>query len=70
MPLRRQMGFAGAIGAGSVAYDGSNRFFVWSTPLQKDVWDNGPTEEAARTTLKLLPVAWLKNSRSFFQAAG
>ncbi|MEZ0170455.1 hypothetical protein [Microvirga sp. TS319] len=67
VPLSRHMGFVGAIEVGSVAYDGSNRLWVWSTPLQEDVWGYGPNEDAAKTALELWLVAWLRNFRAFFQ---
>jgi hypothetical protein len=68
VPLNRHVGFVGAIEVGSVAYDGSNRFWIWSTPLQEDAWGYGPTEQAAQTALELWLASWLENFRPFFQA--
>jgi len=68
VPLNRHVGFVGTIEVGSVAYDGSNRFWIWSTPLQEDAWGYGPTEQAARTALELWLASWLENFRPFFQA--
>lgn len=68
VPLNRHIGFVGRIEVGSVAYDGSNRFWIWSTPLQEDAWGYGPTEQAAKTALELWLVSWLDNFRSFIQA--
>lgn len=68
VPLSRHTGFVAAIEVGSVAYDGSNRFWVWSTPLQEDAWGYGPTEDAAKRALELWLTVWLKNFKSFFQA--
>ena len=68
VPLNRYVGFVGPIEVGSVAYDGSNRFWIWSTPLQEDAWGYGPTEQAAKAALEAWLASWLDNFRSFFQA--
>ena len=49
VPLQRRVGFVGPVEVGHVAYDGSNRFWIWSSPLQEDAWGYGPTEQAAKT---------------------
>jgi hypothetical protein len=67
VPLNRHVGFVGPVEVGSVAYDGSNRFWIWSTPLQEDAWGYGPTEQAAKTALELWLASWLENFTSFFQ---
>jgi hypothetical protein len=67
VPLNRHVGFVGPVEVGSVAYDGSNRFWIWSTPLQEDAWGYGPTEQGAKTALELWLASWLENFRSFFQ---
>ncbi len=66
--LNRHIGFVGAVEVGSVAYDGSNRFWIWSTPLQEDVWGYGPTEQAAKNAFEIWLTGWLENFRPFFQA--
>ena len=66
--LRRYVGRIGAVEVGNVAYDGSNKFWIWSTPLQEDAWGYGPTEQAAKAALEFWLVSWLKNFRPFFQA--
>jgi hypothetical protein len=68
VPLNRHLGFVGPVEVGHVAYDGSNRFWIWSTPLQEDAWGYGPTEQAAKAALEHWLVAWLENFRPFFQA--
>jgi hypothetical protein len=68
VPLQRFIGFVGAIEVGQVAYDGSNRFWIWSTPLQEDAWGYGPTEQAAKAALEHWLAGWLDNFKSFFQA--
>jgi hypothetical protein len=70
VPLNRHVGFVGLVEVGSVAYDGSNGFWIWSTPLQEDAWGYGPTEQAAKTALELWLVSWLENFRSFIRADG
>lgn len=68
VPLNRHLGFVGAVEVGHVAYDGSNRFWIWSTPLQEDVWGYGTTEQAAKAALEHWLANWLENFRPFFQA--
>jgi len=67
VPLDRHLGFVGPVEVGQVAYDGSNRFWVWSSPLQEDAWGYGPTEQAAKTAFELWLRSWLENFRSFLQ---
>jgi hypothetical protein len=66
VPLNRYVGFVGEIEVGSVDYDGSNRFWLWSSPLKEDAWGYGPTEEAARNGLEAWLTSWLENFRPFF----
>lgn len=68
VPLNRHQGFVGTVEVGHVAYDGSNRFWIWSTPLQEDAWGYGPTEHAAKEALEHWLLAWLRNFKPFFQA--
>jgi hypothetical protein len=63
--LRRFVGRIGAIEVGNVAYDGSNRFWIWASPLQEDAWGYGPTEEAAKAGLEQWLRGWLENFREF-----
>jgi hypothetical protein len=67
VPLNRYVGFVGPVEVGQVAYDGSNRFWIWSSPLQEDAWGYGPTEQAAKTAFELWLRSWLENFRSFLQ---
>ena len=67
VPLNRHVGFVGAVEVGQVAYDGSNRFWIWSSPLQEDAWGYGPSEQAAKTAFELWLRSWLENFRSFLQ---
>ena len=70
VPLHRHVGFVGLVEVGHVAYDGSNRFWIWSSPLQEDAWGYGPTEQAAKTAFELWLRSWLENFRSFLQPPG
>ena len=67
VPLQRHVGHVGLIEVGNVTYDGSNRFWVWATPLQEDAWGHGPSEEAAKAALEVWLLSWLENFRSFFE---
>ena len=62
-PLRRFVGRVGSVEIGTVEYDGSNRMFVWSSPLAEDAWGWGPTEHAAKQALELWLKRWLENFR-------
>jgi len=66
VPLNRYVGFVGRVEVGSVAYDGSNRFWIWSTPLQEDAWGYGRTEHAAKAAFEIWLASWLENFRPFF----
>ncbi len=68
VPLNRHVGFVGPVEVGSVQYDGSNKFWVWASPLQEDVWGYGQTEEAAKTAMEFWLISWLENFRPFFQS--
>jgi len=68
VPLKRFVGFVGPVEVGQVAYDGSNRFWVWSSSLQEDAWGYGPTEQAAKTAFEIWLRSWLENFRAFLQA--
>jgi hypothetical protein len=68
VPLNRYVGVVGSIEVGSVDYDGSNGFWIWSTPLQEDAWGYGTTEEAARAAFEAWLTQWLENFRPFFQS--
>ena len=67
--LNSYVGYAGAVEVGRVLYDGSNRFWVWSSPLAEDAWGYGPSEEAAKRGFEVWLAAWLENFRPFFEAA-
>lgn len=66
VPLNRHVGFVGPVEVGSVAYDGSNRFWIWMSPLQEDAWGYGPTEAAAKAALEVWLTTWLAHFREFF----
>jgi hypothetical protein len=65
VPLRRFVGSVGDIEVGNVAYDGSNRFWIWASPLQEEAWGYGATEEAAKQAFEAWLRAWLENFRGF-----
>jgi hypothetical protein len=67
VPLNRYVGVVGTVEVGSVDYDGSNGFWIWSTPLQEDAWGYGTTEEAAKAAFEAWLTQWLENFRPFFQ---
>ena len=66
VPLSRYVGHVGGIEVGSISYDGSNRFWVWASPLQEDAWGYGPSEQAAKAAVEHWLTAWLENFRPFF----
>jgi hypothetical protein len=68
VPLQRSVGFVGEVEVGNVAYDGGNRFWIWATPLQEDVWGYGQTEDAAKAAFEAWLREWLENFRPFFEA--
>jgi hypothetical protein len=49
-----------------VAYDGSNRFWIWSSPLQEDAWGDGPTVQVAKAAFESWLLSWLKHFWPFF----
>jgi hypothetical protein len=67
--LQRHIGFVGPVEVGNVSYDGSNKFWVWASPLQDDAWGYGPTEESAKTAFEIWLSSWLENFRDFFKPA-
>jgi hypothetical protein len=67
VPLNRHVCHVGPVEVGNISYDGSNRFWVWASPLQEDAWGYGPSEEAAKAALEFWLAAWLANFRAFFQ---
>ena len=70
VPLNRHIGKVGSVEVGSVAYDGRNSFWIWSTPLQEDACGYGPKEQAAKTALEFLLASLLENFSPFFLADG
>lgn len=68
VPLKRHIGYVGPIEVGAVQYDGSNKFWIWSSPLQEDAWGYGPTENAAKQAMELWLASWLEHFRIFFRA--
>jgi hypothetical protein len=67
VPLNRYIGRVGPVEVGNVTYDGSNRFWIWATPLQEDAWGYGPSEQAAKAALEVWLSGWLEHFRAFFQ---
>jgi hypothetical protein len=65
VPLQRYIGSVGPVEVGNVAYDGTNRFWIWASPLQEDAWGYGPTEDAAKRAFELWLRSWLENFRDF-----
>jgi hypothetical protein len=68
VPLRRAIGHVGAAEVGAVAYDGSNRFWTWSSPLVEDAWGHAATEEGARRGFEIWLRGWLRNFDGFILA--
>lgn len=66
MPLRRYVGRVGTAEVGAVEYDGSNRMWVWSTPLAEDAWGWAANEDGAQQALEAWLRDWLENFRPFF----
>lgn len=66
--LNRHTGRAGAIEVATVMYDGSNRFWVWSSPLADDAWGYGATLEGAKGGFEAWLRGWLENFRPFLDA--
>jgi hypothetical protein len=67
VPLKRHIGYVGPIEVGAVQYDGSNKLWIWSTPLQEDAWGYGPTENAAKQAMECWLASWLEHFRIFFR---
>ena len=65
VPLAEFVARAGAIEAGRVMYDGSNKLWVWSSPLADDAWGYGTTREAAQGGFEAWLRSWLQNFREF-----
>jgi len=71
VPLAEFVGHAGAIEAGRVMYDGSNKFWVWSSALADDAWGYGTTRESAQAGFEAWLRTWLGIFRAFLgNAAG
>ena len=66
VPLRVFVGTVGEIVIGTVEFDGSNRLWVWSSPLSDEAWGYAPTEEGAKQALELWVKAWVQKFRAFF----
>jgi len=69
VPLNRYVGRVGKVVVGDVSYDGTNRFWIWATPLQEDAWGYGATQEAAQAAFEAWLQSWLENFKPFFEAA-
>jgi hypothetical protein len=67
VPVQRHVGHAGAIEVGAVEFDGSNRMWIWSSPLAEAAWGWGSNEDAAKQALEVWLKGWLENFRPFFQ---
>jgi hypothetical protein len=66
VPLNRFTGCVGPIEVGAVEFDGSNRMWVWSSPLADDAWGWASNEEGAKQALETWLRGWLENFRGFF----
>jgi hypothetical protein len=66
-PLRRYVGHVGGVEVGAVAYDGSNRLWTWSSPLQEDVWGHAQDEDAAKRAFEAWLRGWLESFRPYFR---
>jgi hypothetical protein len=57
VPLRRFVRHVGTVEVGAVAYDGSNRLWTWSSPLDIEAWGHAPTENGAKRAFESGSVA-------------
>jgi hypothetical protein len=65
----RLVAFAGKLEVGTVLYDPSNRFWVWSSTLSDEAWGYGPSEDAAKRGYEAWLRAWLENFRGVLDGA-
>lgn len=63
--LPRSVGHVGAVEVGATEYDGSNRLWLWSSPLEEDAWGWAASEEGAKAAVAVWLRQWLSNFRSF-----
>lgn len=68
--LRRFLGRVGEVEVGVVEFDGSNRLWTWSSPLDIEVWGHADSEEGAKLALEAWLRGWLENFRPFFHSSG
>lgn len=67
VPLQRFVGRVGAVEIGAVEYDGSNRLWLWSSPLAEDAWGWAQNEEGAKRAVDVWLRNWLGNFSAFFE---
>ena len=65
VPVQRFIGHVGAVEIGAVEFDGSNRLWIWSSPLVEDAWGWAPSEHGAKQALDLWLRNWLENFRAY-----
>jgi hypothetical protein len=65
VPLNRHVGRVEAIEVAAVEYDGSNRMWIWSSPLAENAWGWAPQEEGAKQAVEVWLRGWLSNFRAF-----
>ena len=66
--LRRFVGRVGPVEVGAVAFDGSNKLWTWSSPLDIEAWGHAPTEDGAKQAFAVWFRGWLEAFRPFFEA--
>ena len=66
VPLDRYVGRAGTVEVGAVEFDGSNRMWLWSSPLADDAWGWAPNADAGKQALEVWLRQWLENFKPFF----
>ena len=67
VPLQRFVARVGEVEVGAVEYDGTNRLWTWSSPLDIEAWGHAPTENGAKRAFEVWLRGWLDAFRPFFE---
>ena len=67
VPLRRFVGYVGAIEVGTVEWDGSSGFWTWYSRLADNAWGHAQTEHGAMKAFGAWLRGWLETFRPFFE---
>jgi hypothetical protein len=51
--IARYIAHVGSVEVGAVAYDGSNRLWTWSSPLDIEAWGHAQTESGAKQAFEV-----------------